>query len=108
MSHFIILTASMKVDAPECTYRIRADRIDWMADRHTASPMSHTVVSVNGTELQVEEPVHVILTYIKDPTAPILGEDQYERNPNVHEYMKKHGDKEGIKRYLEVLHCPGS
>ena len=105
MSHFIFLTAPFG-DSLTCAYRVRADHIDWMSDRRSGSAMPHTVVSVNGTELKVEEPAHVILTYIKDPEAPLVGLDEIDYKPCPFEYKEKYGDEEGLKRYFEVMHIP--
>jgi len=106
MSHYIILTAPIGQNASEITYRVRADRIDWMADRRT--PYYHTVVSVNGTELMVEEPVHIILTYIKDPNALLKSERDFGwgRDTKESDYEEKYGKKEGTQRYLEDFHIP--
>jgi hypothetical protein len=109
MSHFIILTRAIKRKAednvPTHHYRIRADRIDWIAQCYpTDTETFYTKIGVNGIELHVEEPAHVILDYIKDPHAPLLGEEQYERNPNILDYQKKYGDEEGWKRFKEVMH----
>jgi len=106
MSHYIILTALTEQNLPEITYRVRADRIDWMADRRT--PYYHTVVSVNGTELQVEEPAHVILTYIKNPNAPLKSERDFgwSRDTKESDYEEKYGKKEGTRRYCEDFHMP--
>ena len=106
MSHYIILTAAHCEDLPECTFRVRADRIDWMSDRHTREDKYYTAVSVNGTELHVEEPVHVILTYIKNPGAPLQSEETYVRNPFFLDYEKKYGKEEGRRRFAEVMHYP--
>jgi len=102
MSHYIILTAAPSVNVEECTYRVRADRIDWMADRNRHT----TVVSVNGTELFVEEPCHIILNYIKNPDAPIQNEDSYERDPCILDYKKRYGNEEGHRRYCKYMHIP--
>ena len=107
MSHFIILTRRLDSNIPASTYRIRADRIDWMVQCYpTDTEGFHTRIGVNGTELHVEEPVHVILDYIKDPDAPLQAEGQYERNPNHAEYIEKYGEEEGKRRYFETLHYP--
>jgi len=79
-----------------------------MADfHHTDKEGFYTLVSVNGKEIRVEEPVHVILTYIKNPDAPHLPIDQIERNPCCSEYEKKYGKEEGRRRYMELMHYPG-
>jgi len=106
MSHYIILTAPHALNLSEITYRVRADRIDWMADRR--KPFYHTVVSINGTELQVEEPVHIILTYIKDPYALLKSEQDFgwSRDTSFLDYEKKYGEKEGNRRYLRDFHIP--
>jgi len=108
MSHFIILTSPIGFSTEPhnsiCTYRIRADRIDWIAEKGAYTPQQHTVVCVNGVELQVEEPELVILTYIKDPAAPLVGEEQYTRRPRPEAYREKYGEIEGKERYRQDMH----
>ena len=106
MSNFIILSAALCENAHEYTYRVCTDRIDWMADRHEKTDKRYTVVSVNGTELHVEEPVHVILDYIKDPEMPLVALDQIDYHPSHAEYIDKYGEEEGKRRYFETMHYP--
>jgi hypothetical protein len=102
MSHFIILSSPPHLNTDEITYRIRADRIDWIASTHGPE----TVVSVNGKEFRVMEPAHVILDYIKNPDAPLIMEDEWEHAPTIFSYEKKYGKKEGKRRYLKDMHIP--
>jgi hypothetical protein len=95
------LTALKKPDVTEVCYRIRADRIDWMTDRD-----EYVVVSVNGKELHVEEPIHVILEYIKNPYAPLKPKKEYERCPQYSDYAEKYGADEGLRRFHELMHYP--
>ena len=79
MSHFILLTAVYNSEDEGLanailTYRIRADRIDWVAEREPQGHFRHSVVSVNGKEILVMEPVGEILQHIEDYTLPYLAE----------------------------------
>jgi hypothetical protein len=79
MSHFILLTAVYNSEEEGLTnailtYRIRADRIDWVAEREPQGKLRHSVVSVNGKEILVQEPVGEILQHIEDYTLPYLAE----------------------------------
>ena len=107
MSHFIRLNTSLTQVKDGCSYLIRADRIDWIAERGGETPDHHTVVCVNGKELLVEEPEHLILRYIKDPRAPIVPVDEFIYNPTIFKYEKKYGEVEGRRRYSEDMHYLG-
>ena len=107
MSHFIFLTEARHLDRGYTTFRVRADRITWIAERYPYCEQRHTVVCVDGLELQVEEPAHIVMTYIKDPNAPIFSPQYYEHYPCPVEFKQKHGDKEGRRLYDKVMHYPG-
>lgn len=79
MNHFILLTAlypsveeGLKTNI--ITYRIRADRIDWVAECTPQHGLRHSVVSVGGKEMHVMEPVGEILQHIEDYTLPYKAE----------------------------------
>jgi hypothetical protein len=103
-SHFIFLTAQYG-KAATCSYRVRADRIDWIAKCNAFSPDQHTIVSVNGTALKVEEPPHLILEYIENPARPIIDADKQEDLDSI-ELHRKYGGFEGSKRYLKASKLP--
>ena len=64
----------------------------------------YTAICVDGKELHVEEPPHVILTYIKDPIAKMIPEVDYEYFPCLINYKNKLGAEEGLRQYNEVMH----
>ena len=108
MSKFIILSSAVHSRRHECcTYRVNPDRIDWMADVHDAEDKYYTVVSVNGVELHVDEPTHIILDYIEDPDRPLIAEQDWKRHPDMSDYIEKFGDSEETRqRYCKDMHYP--
>lgn len=102
MSHYLMLETAPPFNLTETSYRIRADSIDWIAQLDN----NKTEISVNGTILTVMEPAHVILTYIKDPNAPLQGQGDYEYNPGDEPFIRKYGRREGTRRYFEFMHWP--
>jgi hypothetical protein len=58
---------------------------------------------VNGTEIKVKEPPHIILDYMEDPTKPWK---LFERtdSPNFIAICEKEGGAEGNRRFRAAMH----
>ena len=97
MNHFIVMNSLIGEPGPGM-FRVRADRIDWMAEY-----TDYTLVSVCGKEFKVEEPINEILSHIEDPTLIYRFFPEYKR-PDPMELEKKY--RNGFKRALEIEKIP--